>query len=282
LANPERTLRILLKAEQRARRCRPARRNKWVLGSIGSGSDQRTWACPPKAFETIDRAFHTFDLQSRLSGSQAPLRHIRAIFNAHPLKVSSVRLAQLCMDRIAMRLHRVIAAALSTAILAASGCADAPVTVPLDLPTTLHPPAGQSLYLVALASGVQIYECAPKSDQASSFEWVFRAPEAALVDHSGRSIGKHYAGPTWESIDGSTVVGEVKSRDPGPSQSAIPWLLLASKSTTGTGVFSQTKSIQRLQTAGGIAPTEPCTSSNAKQVARIPYTAIYYFYRGAL
>jgi Protein of unknown function (DUF3455) len=185
------------------------------------------------------------------------------------------------MERKTMSSHPLVAATLSTAILAASGCADDPMAAPPELPAPLRPPANQSLFLEALASGVQIYECAPKADQPSAFEWIFRAPEATLADRSGRLIGKHYAGPTWESFDGSTVVGEVKARDPGPTPSAIPWLLLASKSTTGTGVFAPTKSIQRVQTTGGIAPSEPCTPANAKQVARVPYTAAYYFYRGA-
>ncbi|HZE92048.1 MAG TPA: DUF3455 domain-containing protein [Rhizobacter sp.] len=165
------------------------------------------------------------------------------------------------------------------AVLAATGCASGPALGPPDVPVQLRAPADQSVFLEALATGVQIYECAAKPDEPSTFEWIFRAPEAALADRSGHSIGKHYAGPTWESVDGSSVVGEVKSRDPGPIPSAIPWLLLASKSTRGTGVFSQTKSIQRVQTVGGIAPSEPCGPGNARQMARVPYTATYYFYR---
>jgi hypothetical protein len=180
-----------------------------------------------------------------------------------------------------MRSLQVITSSLSAVLLAAGGCAVGPIVAPPDVPAPLRAPAGQSAFLEALASGVQIYECAPRSDEPSTFEWTFRAPEAVLLDRSGRSLGKHYAGPTWESLDGSTVVGEVKARDPGPSQSAIPWLLLASKATTGGGVFSQTKSIQRVQTAGGIAPPQPCTAANVKQVARVPYTATYYFYRSA-
>lgn len=172
------------------------------------------------------------------------------------------------------------ALALLSAVLAASGCASGPSALaPPDVPAQLRAPAGQSVFLEALATGVQIYECTAKADQPSTFEWVFRAPEAALADRSGRSIGKHYAGPTWESVDGSSVVGELKSRDPGPTPSAIPWLLLAPKSTAGAGVFSQTTSIQRVQTVGGVAPAEPCSAANAKQTARVPYTATYYFYR---
>jgi hypothetical protein len=202
---------------------------------------------------------------------------------SRPADKASARssIARAFMEGKKMRSHPMLAVTLSTAILAASGCAGGPVAAPPELPASLRPPADQSLFLEALASGVQIYECAPKAGQPSAFEWTFRAPEATLADRSGRSIGKHYAGPTWESVDGSTVVGEVKAGDAGPTPSAIPWLLLASKSTTGAGVFTPTKSIQRVQTVGGIAPSEPCTSANAKQVARVPYTATYYFYRGA-
>jgi hypothetical protein len=152
---------------------------------------------------------------------------------------------------------------------------------PPEVPANLRPPAAEVVFLEALASGVQIYECAAKADQPTAYEWAFRAPEAALVDRAGRSIGKHYAGPTWESTDGSSVVGDLKASDPGPTPSAIPWLLLGAKTTADAGVFSATRSIQRLQTVGGVAPTEPCSAANAKQSARVPYTATYYFYRAA-
>ncbi len=164
-----------------------------------------------------------------------------------------------------------------SAILAATGCASVPA--PPEVPANLRPPSGQVVFLEARASGVQIYECAAKPDQPSAYEWAFRAPEAALVDRAGRPLGKHYAGPTWESTDGSSVSGEVKARDAGPNPSAIPWLLLGAKATAGSGVFSATKSIQRVQTVGGIAPSEPCGAANLRQVARVPYTATYFFYR---
>jgi hypothetical protein len=169
-------------------------------------------------------------------------------------------------------------AQLAAAVLC-SGCATAVPLTPPEVPATLRPPADQTVFVEALATGVQIYECAPKADQPGVLEWTFRAPEATLADRGGRTIGKHYGGPTWESTDGSTVVGEIKSRDPGPDRNAIPWLLLSAKSTSGTGLFSQTQSVQRVQTVGGIAPAQACSSANAGQVARVPYTATYYFYR---
>jgi len=120
--------------------------------------------------------------------------------------------------------------------------------------------------------------CSASQDQAARFECVFKAPEAELLDRAGRRIGKHYAGPTWVSTDGSAVVGEVKARDAGPDPSAIPWLLLSAKSNSGAGVFGRVNSIQRLQTVGGKAPSAPCSRDNAQQVARVPYKAAYYFY----
>lgn len=172
-------------------------------------------------------------------------------------------------------------AALPALLFALGGCASGPALVAPEVPAALRVPAGQTVFLEALATGVQIYECAPKADRPSVYEWTFRAPEAVLADRAGRPLGKHYAGPTWEAPDGSTVVGALKARDPGPDPSAIPWLLLASQSSTGHGVFSQTQSIQRVQTAGGLAPAQSCTRSSAGQRVRVPYTASYYFYRAA-
>jgi len=150
---------------------------------------------------------------------------------------------------------------------------------PPDVPQPLKPPAGQEPFVEYLASGVQIYECLPKQGQPGVHEWTFRAPDATLTDWSGRALGKHYAGPTWEAADGSRVLGEVKARDPGPDPQSIPWLLLSAKSTFGRGVLTRTASIQRVATAGGLAPTDPCSAANANQLARVPYTATYYFYK---
>lgn len=148
-----------------------------------------------------------------------------------------------------------------------------------EAPAALKPPAGQQLFLEALASGVQIYECASKANAPGVYEWVFRAPEALLTDRAGRMLGKHYAGPTWEALDGSLVVGSVTARDNGWTATAIPWLLLSATSSRGDGMFKGTASIQRLQTVAGIAPTTACGAANAKEIARVPYTATYYFYR---
>jgi len=107
---------------------------------------------------------------------------------------------------------------------------------------------------------------------------VLKAPEADLVDGAGMKIARHYAGPTWEAKDGSKVMGEPVARDNGPDPTAIPWLLLSAKSTSGTGLLSNTQFIQRLRTAGGKAPADGCDQAHAGAESRVAYSADYLFY----
>jgi hypothetical protein len=176
-----------------------------------------------------------------------------------------------------MERHGIFVFAIPALVLVLPGCATSTGTVPA-VPDSLKAPPTQKLALETRASGVQIYECRASKDNPARFEWVFIAPEAELFDPTGNKIGKHYAGPTWESNDGSKVVGEVKARDDGPDASAIPWLLLNAKSTAGTGLLSRTVSIQRVQTVGGKAPASGCSQAQAGREARVPYEARYYFY----
>jgi hypothetical protein len=131
------------------------------------------------------------------------------------------------------------------------------------------------------ATGVQIYDCTASKSDSARYEWVFRAPEAELHDSGGRHVGKHYAGPTWEANDGSKIIAEVKGRDDGPDASAIPWLLLATKTASGNGAFSRVQAIQRVNTVGGKAPLAGCSAAEARREVRVPYKAIYYFYAPA-
>jgi len=159
-----------------------------------------------------------------------------------------------------------------------SGCAPSQIGMTSVVPENLKVPATQTLSVVAQANGVQIYECGVSKTDPTRFEWIFKAPEAELFDNAGKKIGKHYAGPTWESNDGSKAVGEVKARDDGPDANAIPWLLLGAKSTEGNGIFGKTQSVQRVNTVGGKAPAEGCNQAQIGKEARIPYRATYNFY----
>ncbi len=162
----------------------------------------------------------------------------------------------------------------------AAACTPTRIGVAPRMPENLRPPATQKLALEADAHGVQIYECKPSANDPTRFEWTLRGPQADLFDISGKRIGRHYGGPTWESFDGSKVVGEVAARSDAPDLKAIPWLLMTAKSASGDGVLGHTVSIQRAQTHGGKAPLEGCNARFAGNEVRVPYTARYYFYEG--
>jgi hypothetical protein len=135
-----------------------------------------------------------------------------------------------------------------------------------DVPENLKPPAGEVVRLKAQGKGKQIYVC-------KDSQWVLDRPDAELYDESGKQIGKHYKGPTWEAMDGSKVTGQVQQRANAPTAGAVPWLLL--KAASGTGQFSRVTYIQRLDTEGGVAPPGNCKPNDETSVN---YQATYYFY----
>ncbi|NRF70151.1 DUF3455 domain-containing protein [Aquincola sp. S2] len=170
---------------------------------------------------------------------------------------------------------------LAAAVLAA--CAQAPskpsAAAPAAVPAALQPGAGQALVATIGANGVQIYECRADKDKPGAAAWVFVAPEADLLDAQGKTIGKHYAGPSWESLDGSKLVGTVKARAAAPQAGNIPWLLLTTRSVGPAGSFAKTNSIQRINTEGGEAPPAAgCTTAAIGKVERVGYTADYLLF----
>jgi Protein of unknown function (DUF3455) len=116
-------------------------------------------------------------------------------------------------------------------------------------------------------------EAAPK--------WSFVAPEAVLRDAGGvgAEVGTHGAGPHWLWSDGSKVTGKVEARADAPAAGNIPWLLL--KATPGgvAGRLAQVTYVQRVNTAGGVAPADGCASkADAGRQVRVPYTSDYRFF----
>jgi len=147
-----------------------------------------------------------------------------------------------------------------------------------DVPAALAVPDGNRPLFHAEAEGVQIYACQTSAGAAPA--WVFTEPEAELFNRRNHLVATHYKGPTWEARDGSTVVG-TKLAAATPDPSAIPWLLLQAASHTGDGLMSKVTFIQRLNTTGGLAPTTGCDADHIGAVARVDYTATYYFYEAA-
>jgi hypothetical protein len=168
---------------------------------------------------------------------------------------------------------KVVATSLALAL-----CACAQLSTADSVPDPIKAGANESVAMSVAAQGVQIYECRAKKDDAAAAEWVFVAPEADMFDARGRVVGKHYGGPHWESLDGSRIAGTTKARLDAPQAGSIPWLLLAAKSVGREGVFSKVTSVQRVNTAGGVAPDAAgCSQSSLGTVVRVPYTATYVF-----
>src|SRR5881227_100068 len=73
------------------------------------------------------------------------------------------------------------------------------------LPDAIAAP-GETIVLALHAEGAQIYECKAGAD--GKLAWAFREPIATLLA-GGKTVGRHYAGPTWEYTDGSAVLAKV-------------------------------------------------------------------------
>ena len=168
----------------------------------------------------------------------------------------------------------------STLVAGAAMPAGAGGPKPPTVPAPIAVPAGHKVVLDVTGKGVQIYDCKPSATDPAVNAWTFREPAAVLYGHRRRPVGIHFRGPTFESFDGSSVVGQappVASVTPDPA--AIPWLLLAAASTQGDGVLAGVDYIQRLETRGGVAPTGACDPATDATVA-VPYRARYVFYAG--
>jgi len=130
---------------------------------------------------------------------------------------------------------------------------------------------GETLVLTTQAVGAQVYEC--KADAAGKLSWQVREPIASLIV-SGKTVGRHYAGPFWEMADGSAIKAKAVANAPGATADDIPLLKLEVVASQGKGELSGITTIQRLNTKGGKA-SGACASAGA--FLSVPYTADYAF-----
>ena len=142
---------------------------------------------------------------------------------------TDTELAALAALLAAATLFPVFAAAEQTQIPAAIAAADQTPIV------TLH------------AEGAQLYEC---KELSGKLAWAFREPIAALMQ-DGRTVGRHYAGPTWEHTDGSAVVGKAAGSAPAQRLMTSP----GSSSMSSTGAA-----------AARSPPQRPCNASTPMAV----------------
>ena len=140
------------------------------------------------------------------------------------------------------------------------------------LPEAIAAP-GETAVITLRAEGAQVYECKPAAD--GKLAWAFREPIATLIV-DGKTVGRHYAGASWELGDGSAVVGKEVGNAPGASASDIPWLKLEVASRRGNGVLTPVTTVQRINTNGGKLDGA-CDAPGSFKSA--PYSADYVFLR---
>jgi len=157
----------------------------------------------------------------------------------------------------------VVTLAWPVAILAAS-------TTSAQMPDAVAAP-NEAMVATVHAEGAQIYDC--KADPGGKLVWQFREPIAALfID--GKTVGRHFAGPSWELVDGSAVTGKIAGRAAGATPKDIPLLKLEVASHRGSGQLTGVTTIQRLNTQGGVVEGS-CESAGA--FLSVPYSADYTF-----
>ena len=130
---------------------------------------------------------------------------------------------------------------------------------------------GETALLTLHAEGAQVYECA--GADGGKLAWKFREPVATLM-RDGKTLGRHYAGPTWELADGSAVEARIAARAPGASAQDIPLLKLAVSVHRGAGALSEATTVQRINTRGG-ALEGACGAIGA--TTAVAYSADYVF-----
>jgi hypothetical protein len=176
---------------------------------------------------------------------------------------------------------RVTPALLSFSILALAPLAVALVPLalalraagaPTEMPAAIAAP-GETPVVTLHAAGAQIYECKAGGD--GKLAWAFREPIATLI-LEGKTVGRHYAGPTWEHADGSAVTGKAAGNAPGATANDIPWLKLEVVGRRGSGTFAAVTTVQRINTRGGVLHGA-CEEAGA--LASAPYSADYIFLR---
>ena len=181
-------------------------------------------------------------------------------------------------------------------------------------PTAITPPVGNQLFLAGHAFGSQGYVCLPKDGSVS---WTVNAPrpEATLfatffgepvqiithfLSHDDNpndpTLPVAFGNATWQSSFDSSKVWAVASpettivagTDPScPNTGSIACLLLTAIGTeegpTGGKILAKTTFVQRLNTKGGSAPSNPSTgcltTGDVGHQLLVPYSADYFFFR---
>jgi hypothetical protein len=141
-----------------------------------------------------------------------------------------------------------------------------------QMPAPIAAP-GETGIVTLHAEGAQIYDCKAGAD--GKLAWAFREPIATLL-LDGKTVGRHYAGPNWDHVDGSGVTAKAVGNAPGKTANDIPWLKLEVTARRGSGVLAGATTVQRINTVGGVM-SGACEKAGAFHSA--PYSTDYVFLR---
>ncbi len=141
-----------------------------------------------------------------------------------------------------------------------------------QLPAAIDVP-GATTVATFHAVGAQLYECKAGTD--GKLAWAFREPIASLI-LDGKTVGRHFAGPTWEDTDGSAVVAKASGNAPGKTKNDVAWLKLDVTNHSGSGVLADVATVQRINTSGGSLQGK---CNKAGDIRAVPYSADYVFLR---
>jgi Protein of unknown function (DUF3455) len=159
------------------------------------------------------------------------------------------------------------------------------------VPPTLEVSAGNKAFREGAAIGTQDYIYLPSG---SGFTWTFFGPQATLFNKRDEQIITHFLSPnplengtprvTWQDSEDTSKIWGLAIASVSVEPGALPWLLVkvvgAEDGPTGGDRLSETTFVQRLNTAGGVAPSTGCAqSTDVGSRALVPYSADYFFYK---
>lgn len=148
--------------------------------------------------------------------------------------------------------------------------------IPSEMPQEgVTPPADARKSMVIWGSGVQIFVCA--QDQAGRW-WQFLRPDVSLRVN-GRELVNQGGSFTFTAADGSRlnahIVANEKTDTTGRTMADVRF---ATQAAGRKGMLTGTKWVTRTKAKGGM-PLTLCSPSEVGKVQRIPFQALYTFYK---
>jgi hypothetical protein len=171
------------------------------------------------------------------------------------------------MEEIPMARHSAARSSLAGALFALAA-----------LPALAAIPADEEPSFMLSASGTNLFQCKARIDDANAYAWHFVAPDLTLFEGS-RTAGTHKAASQFESgSDRTSLFGVLSATQPAGGNN-MPWARMRAVPAGDSGMFAGVTTIQRVNTAGGVAPAEGCNAASVGNETRVNFSADYFFYR---